>query len=177
MPCPEVYPAQTVVRNRPRARGIVHYCARMSDDEIMRHLGAIDLFEGLPPKVLKKIASYGTVRSYDPGVLVVEEGAEVKNWSSFSKEGVCFYVILDGGADIDVHGDRRASLTAGQYFGEASLIDGQPRTATVHAGPEGMRAFALTAWAFRPILEENPTVAITMLKVIVGRLRAAEARA
>ncbi len=69
-----------------------------------------------------------------------------------------------------------ATLGPGQYFGEASLIDGKPRTATVTVGADGMRAFALTAWAFQPILEANPTVAITMLKVIVGRLRNAEAR-
>jgi CRP/FNR family transcriptional regulator, cyclic AMP receptor protein len=149
----------------------------MSDDEIVRRLGEVDLFAGLPTRVLKHIASEGTTRSFDPGVPIVEEGANVKGWSSFSKEGVCFYVILEGSAEVEVHGTKRGVLEAGQYFGETSLIDGQPRTATVAAGPEGLRAFALTAFAFAPILEENPSIAISMLKVIVGRLRAAESRA
>jgi CRP-like cAMP-binding protein len=146
-------------------------------DEIVQRLGEIDLFAGLPTKVLKHIASEGTTRSYDPGVPIVEEGENVKGWSSFSKEGVCFYVILGGSADVEVHGTKRGSLGAGQYFGETSLIDGKPRTATVTAGADGLRVFALTAFAFAPILEENPSIAITMLKVIVGRLREAEARA
>ena len=144
-------------------------------DEILQSLGQVDLFHGLSNKVLKHIASEGTVRSYDPGQAIVEEGASVSGWSSFSREGVCFYVILEGSGEVEVHGVPKGTLAAGQYFGEASLIDGQPRTATVVAGPDGMKAFALSAWAFAPILEENPGMAITMLKVIVGRLRRAEA--
>lgn len=147
----------------------------MSDDEIVTRLATIDLFQGLSPKVLRHIASEGTTRSFDPGTPVVEEGSTVKGWSSFSKEGVCFYVVLEGSGEVEVHGTHRATLGPGQYFGETSLIDGQPRTATVTAGPDGMRAFALSAFAFSPILEEHPTVALSMLKVIVGRLRAAEA--
>lgn len=146
----------------------------MSDD-IVQRLGQVDLFQGLSTKVLKHIASEGRTRTYAAGEAVVEEGASVKGWSSFSSEGVCFYVILEGSGDVEVHGQTKGTLTAGQYFGEASLIDGQPRTATVVAGPDGMTAFALSAWAFAPILEENPSMAITMLKVIVGRLRRAEA--
>ena len=146
-------------------------------DEILQRLAAVDLFEGLSPKVLKRIEEEGRVRTYSAGETVLEEGAQVEGWKSFSKEGVCFYVILEGGADVFVHGQQVATLSPGQYFGEASLIDGKPRTATITVGADGMRAFALTAWAFQPILEANPTVAITMLKVIVGRLRAAEARA
>lgn len=146
----------------------------MSDD-IVEHLSKIDLFEGLSPKVLKHIASEGSTRTYAAGEAIVEEGASVKGWSSFSREGVCFFVILDGSGEVAVHGVPKGTLTAGQYFGEASLIDGQPRTATVVAGPDGMRAFALTAFAFAPILEANPSMAIQMLKVIVGRLRRAEA--
>lgn len=149
----------------------------MSDDEIMTRLAETDLFEGLSPKVLKHIAAEGSVRTFDPGATVVEEGSAVSGWSSFSKEGVCFFVILDGGGEVEVHGSVRGDLGPGQYFGETSLIDGKPRTATVTAGPQGMRTFALTAFAFQPILQEHPTIAISMLKVIVSRLRAAEARA
>ena len=86
-------------------------------------------------------------------------------------------MILEGSSDVLVHGVHRVTLEAGQYFGETSLIDGKPRSATVTAGPDGMKAFALTAWAFAPVLKENPTAAMTMLKVLAGRLRAAEARA
>lgn len=146
-------------------------------DEILQRLASVDLFEGLSSRVLKHIEDEGRVQEFSPGDTVLEEGAHVEGWASFSREGVCFYVILEGTADVLVHGEQVSTLGPGQYFGEASLIDGKPRTATVTVGPDGLRVFALTAWAFEPILEANPTVAITMLKVIVGRLRAAEARA
>ena len=149
----------------------------MSDDVIVQRLSEVDLFAGLPDRVLKHIAAEGRRTTFAPGEHVTEEGSTVSGWAPFSPSGVCFYVILEGGAEVDVHGQYRASLGEGQYFGETSLIDGQPRSATVKAGPEGLTAFALTAWAFAPILEQNPTVAITMLKVLAGRLRAAEARA
>jgi len=64
---------------------------------------------------------------------------------------------------------------SGQGFGEISLIDGEPRSATVRAGAEGLQTFALSAWEFRPLLEENPTVAVELLKTLSARLRAAEA--
>ena len=147
----------------------------MSDHDIVSRLSAIDLFEGLSPRVLKHIASEGEVRTFAAGTPVVEEGSSTSGWSSFSREGVCFYAILEGEGTVEVHGVPKATLTAGQYFGETSLIDGLPRTATVTAGPDGMTAFALSAFVFAPILEQNPSMAIQMLKVIVGRLRRAEA--
>jgi CRP/FNR family cyclic AMP-dependent transcriptional regulator len=148
----------------------------MSDDALVQTLTGIDLFEGLSSRVVKHIASEGTVRSFVADAAVTEEGEGVSGWASFSPQGVCFYVILEGTADVAVDGEHRATLSAGQYFGETSLIDGKPRSATVVAGPGGMRAFAITAWDFKPILEEHPSVAMALLKVLAARLRAAEAR-
>ena len=148
----------------------------MSDAVIVKTLSEVDLFAGLPDKVIRKIAGEGRTVSFDAATPVTEEGSSVKGWASFSPTGVCFYVILSGSADVEVHGVHRITLGAGQYFGETSLIDGQPRSATVVAGPEGMTAFALTAFDFAPILEEHPPVALALLTVLAARLRAAEAR-
>jgi CRP/FNR family transcriptional regulator, cyclic AMP receptor protein len=148
----------------------------MSDDALVQSLAAVDLFAGLPEKVLKRIATEGSRKKFAPGAAITEEGSSVSGWAPFSPEGVCFYVVLDGSAEVEVRGEQRATLDPGQYFGETSLIDGEPRSATVLAGPNGVETFALSAWAFAPILEQNPQVAIGMLKVVVKRLRAAEAR-
>jgi len=148
----------------------------MSDAATVKTLSEIDLFAGLPDKVVKRIASEGRPVTFAAGTPVTEEGSSVKGWASFSPNGVCFYVILEGSADVEVHGEHRITLGPGQYFGETSLIDGQPRSATVVAGPEGMTAFSLSAFDFAPILEENPPVALALLKVLASRLRAAEAR-
>ncbi len=148
----------------------------MTDELLVQQLAAVDLFAGLPDKVLRRIAMEGQRRTIAAGTHVTEEGSSVGGWAPFSPAGVCFYLVLEGSAKVDVHGDFRAELVPGMYFGETSLIDGEPRSATVVAGADGLSVFALSAWAFRPILEENPPMAMAMLKVLASRLRAAESR-
>jgi CRP-like cAMP-binding protein len=148
----------------------------MTDDNLIRQLAKVDLFAGLSDKVLQRIEGQGETVSFEPFTHVTEEGSKVSGWAPFSPEGVRFYLILGGSADVEVHGIRRGTMSPGQYFGETSLIDGEPRSATVIAGPDGLSAFAVTAWAFAPILEENPPVAMAMLKVLARRLREAESR-
>lgn len=149
----------------------------MSDDTLVKQLSEVDLFAGLSDKVLRSIAEQGESVTIDAFEHVTEEGSKVSGWAPFSPEGVRFYLILEGSADVEVHGDRRGTLGPGDYFGETSLIDGEPRSATVIAGPDGISAFSLSAWSFAPILEENPPVAMAMLKVLARRLRAVESRA
>ena len=85
------------------------------------------------------------------------------------------HLVTAGEAEVEVGGQPRATLRRGQGFGEISLIDGEPRSATVRAGTDGLQTFALSAWEFRPLLEENPSVAFQLLKTLSARLRAAEA--
>ena len=54
------------------------------------------------------------------------------------------------------------------------MIDGQPRSATVHAETE-MTTISIPSWSFHPVLEEEAEVAKVLLKVLCARLRAAEA--
>jgi len=134
-------------------------------DEIAERLASVDLFRDVSPKVRKRIAGAGKVLDFAPGFEVTTEASG----------GVAFHLVLSGSADVEVHGEHRRVLGPGNTFGEISLIDGEPRSATVRATAEGLRTFALTSWAFLPILDENPTVARAMLKVLCTRIRAIEA--
>ncbi len=138
-----------------------------ANEEVIPLLASVDLFRELPPKVLKTIAAAGRVVKHDPGHEV----------TSGDSRGAAYHLITEGTAEVLVRGVERPGLKRGDGFGEISLIDGRPRSATVRAGSDGMSTFALASWDFLPILDENPSVSRTMLKVLCARIRAAEASA
>ena len=146
----------------------------MADDALVATLGNVDLFQGLPQRVLAHIAESGHVARYEAGATVIAEGAPVAGFAAFSPAGVELHVILEGRARVEVRGVVHAVLGPGRYFGEISLIDGKPRSADVVAEEGGLRTLALSKWAFEDLLEKHPEVAIPMLRVLAGRLRAQE---
>jgi CRP/FNR family cyclic AMP-dependent transcriptional regulator len=123
-------------------------------------LAGIDLFAGLQEDTLEDLAQRGTTFTTNPGHEVVTEGSP----------DVGLQVILEGTAEVTVHGEPRPPLKPGDYFGEMSLIDGCPRSATVVSGPEGLKTFALSALAFAPILD-RPEVSRVLLKALCARIR------
>lgn len=127
-------------------------------------IGAVPFFGGLDEKKRKSIASQGKELSYNSGDTIVDEGTM----------GVGFYLILDGKAEVRKKGKILASLQKGQFFGEMSLIDEQPRSADVVAVAP-TRCWALSSWAFSSIVKANPQIAMMMLKEVVKRLRTSQA--
>src|SRR5439155_14923067 len=119
-----------------------------TDDDIHQALAGTDLFAGLPTKVLRQMVRDGEVQVFEPGDLVTAEGAPVKGLAAFSRTGVFFHLVLDGSGEVRQQGQPIGTVGPGSYFGELSLIDGEPRSADVVAGNEGMWTFALTKWTF-----------------------------
>jgi len=137
----------------------------MSSDEVVAQLRAIDFFSALSDKDLRRVADRGSVHEHPAGSVLAEQ----------DKSGVGFHLILTGTAQVEVGGQTRASLKVGDHFGEISLIDGSPRSATVRVGPEGATTFALTSWKFAPLLQEYPEITLALLKTLCARLRRTEA--
>ena len=134
-----------------------------ADRDIVEALGRTDLFAGLKKKALESIASRGRDVHHDAGKEITEEGAS----------GLGFHLIRDGRASVTVGGESRPELGPGDYFGEISLIDGKPRSATVRAETP-LTTFSLTSWSFQPILDDHPDVVRHLLDVMCARLRASE---
>ena len=87
-----------------------------------------------------------------------------------------FHLILSGQATVS-HGSRTIrTLGEGDYFGEISMIDGKPRSATVTVD-EDVRALAIDHGVFQSLLDAQPEFAKGLLKGLCSRLREAEARA
>jgi CRP/FNR family transcriptional regulator, cyclic AMP receptor protein len=127
-------------------------------------LEQVPLFEGLPHTELERIARSFKERRFRAGDAVATEGSG----------GVGFFVIGEGTATVDVHGDERGRLGPGDYFGEIALIDDQARrTATITAATD-LTCYGLTSWDFRPLVETNAEIAWKLLQVMAKRLREAE---
>jgi CRP/FNR family transcriptional regulator, cyclic AMP receptor protein len=128
-------------------------------------LREVPLFADLSSRDLRRLADSMQELSFAPGRQIVAEG----------KGGVGFFVILEGTARVSQGGEDRGTLTAGDYFGEMALIDGDDRMASVHAETD-LRCAAMTPWTFRPFVKEQPDIAWALLTVLVKRLRQAQAR-
>ena len=126
-------------------------------------IGNVPFFAGLDEKRRKSIASEGKEISYKAGDKIVEEGSM----------GVGFYLVLDGKAEVRKGTKVLASLGKGQFFGEMSLIDEQPRSADVVAVAP-TKCWALSSWSFASVVKANPEIPMMMLKEMVRRLRAAQ---
>lgn len=137
----------------------------MQEPELARRLASVEFFSGLSEAKRREIAGHIVEMKHSPGRLLTEQGAQ----------GAGFHLILDGTAEVEIAGEVRATLKEGDSFGEISLIDGQPRSATVKAGEGGLTTAALSPLTFEPLLSD-PEVSRALLKVLTARLRAAEAR-
>ena len=84
--------------------------------------------------------------------------------------------VLDGRANVSVRGRAVRTLGPGEYFGEISMIDGKPRSATVTAS-EGLRTLYVPHAAFTGLVENDATVAKELLVALCGRIRQIDAEA
>src|SRR3954447_7506901 len=133
--------------------------------DVVERLWGGSLFQGVKPKALKKLAGRMQERTFSEGDAITTEG----------KSGVGFFVIEDGNATVSINQKIVRTLGPGEYFGEIALIDSGPRSATIVATTD-LRCQGLTAWEFRPFIEEHPEVAWQMLETLASRLREAEQR-
>ena len=136
----------------------------MAGTDAISMIASVPFFGGLDEKRRKAVASEGKELTYKAGDTVVDEG----------ETGVGFYLILDGKTEVRKGAKVLATLGRGQFFGEMSLIDDQPRSADVVAVAP-TKCWALTSWAFAGLVKSNPDIAMLMLKEMVKRLRAAQA--
>lgn len=130
-------------------------------------LGEVPLFAEVSARQVRKIARLGSVARFVTNDPIVSAG----------NRGDAFYVILNGRAKV-VRGSGRtiARLGPGSYFGEMSLIDGAPRSATIVAETE-TTCLMLTRTRFSKIVRQEPAVAVALLRTLAARVRKLEGSA
>lgn len=138
----------------------------MDAEETLRN---VPLFGGLQPKQLKSLARWTTTRNYDVDQVIVRQG----------QTGLGLYCIQSGRVRVSTHsgsGERAIrEMGPGESFGEISLLDDKPRSATVTA-LEPTTAVLLDKSQFLAELRTFPETALAILPVIVNWLREADAR-
>jgi|SRR5919108_175089 CRP-like cAMP-binding protein len=135
-------------------------------DEKLDQLGRMWLFSACTKRDLQTIGRASDEVDVAAGKTLTEEG----------RAGHEFYLILDGKAAVRRKGKKVATLGPGQYFGELSLLDRGPRSATVVADTP-MRLLVLGQREFNGVLDEVPGLAHKLLRTMAGRLRDAESKA
>lgn len=81
------------------------------------------------------------------------------------------YIVLSGKVEVKTAGGQSlAFIHGGNYFGEMSLLTGEPRSASVEAA-EDTETFLLEKPDFDVILDKYPTISIAMSKIMSQRLR------
>jgi CRP-like cAMP-binding protein len=124
-------------------------------------LDGIPMFAGLNRNERQAITASMKPRTLQPGETIAVEG----------EQGVGFFVIETGKARVTVGGEERRTLGPGDHFGEIALISRAARSATVTAETE-MRCWGITSWEFRPIVQDNASVAWSLLESMAKLLSA-----
>ena len=135
-------------------------------DIYLDHLAQVPLFSTCSRKDLQKLGKASDEIEVKQGKVLVEEG----------KPGHEFFLIEDGTAEVRRNNRKVATLGRGQFFGELSLLDRGPRSATVIANSD-MTLVVLGQREFLGVIDEVPAMAHKLLAALAGRLREADSRA
>lgn len=123
-------------------------------------LGTIPLFASLSKRHRRKLLRGMRVFDYEPGHAIVRQG----------DEGETMFVVLEGEARVIRRGRTAGRLFAGDVFGEVSVFDTRPRTATVQTVTQ-TTCLALHRDELRKILADEPKAAWALLGTLAKRLR------
>ncbi|MFO0675481.1 MAG: DUF1003 domain-containing protein [Polyangiaceae bacterium] len=134
----------------------------------MRHaelLAQIPIFEGLSDEDSEALATRLTEKRSPPGAVIFKKG----------DIGSSMYIVLSGAAQIFLPNEDGSRVVlkdvrSGEYFGELSLFDAKPRSASVVTTVETV-LLELTRDAFADHLARSRTAALAILSEMAERLR------
>jgi CRP-like cAMP-binding protein len=126
-------------------------------------LRRVPIFDVLSEASRARVAAMSTERLFTAGEEIVRQG----------DAGQELFVVVKGSVAVQVGGQEVARLGPGGFFGEMSLLTGEPRSATVVA-VDDVRAIAVAPDALRPDLEEDGDVVHRLGAVLAERQVALE---
>ena len=124
-------------------------------------LGRVPLFARCSIRELEFIAGKADEVAVAAGQELIRQGRPADS----------FFVLLEGAADVDIDGRRRRTLNPGDFFGEISMLDRGPATATVVASAPS-RLMVMSHAQFRDAVKGNDELLSKVMAAMGERLRA-----
>lgn len=135
--------------------------------ELMRRvktLKRVALFQQMTDEELHKLAARLKYAPFAKGNVITKQGTPAQHW---------LYVIINGETEVYLEapngGKHRLNvLTKGDFFGEMSLMTGEPRVASVLARTD-VECYRLDKEAFEKIMQARPSIAEEVSHILVER--------
>lgn len=150
----------------PRRRGaapgsrLPEQRARRTRHETVVALQGVPLFSGLPRRQIQRIAKEADEQTFGPGETIVQEGLL----------GETLFVVLEGTGKVTRGRRKVGEVLPGDFFGELSVIDGGPRSASVVAETP-MRVLRVFRRTLTSLWRDDPRLAIRVLDGVTRRVR------
>ena len=125
-------------------------------------LRRVELFAPLEEDELARLADALHAAPFTKGEVLTRQGAEA-HWLYLVISGEVAVRVAKDGIDTEV-----ARLGPGSFFGEMSLMTGEPRSATVAALAD-VQCYRLDATAFRDLLARRPQLAEPIARLLAER--------
>ncbi len=125
-------------------------------------LAGISLFADVPAAELNSIAHDVDERRFSDGERIIRQGIT----------GSAFYLILEGEASIRLDGKDYGTLGRGDFFGEISILLGEPPVADIIAA-RNLRCAIIAGPALEAFMITHSTVMYRMLKAEARKLQRA----
>lgn len=137
----------------------------MSNLEILKILKEIPLFQALSEEHLSMISDGFITKKFEKDEIIFYQYEKSTELYVILRGSVKACLLDPEGKELILHIFKK-----GDFFGELSLLDGRPRSATLIA-VEGSTVGILKREKFIKLLEKTPSIAVSMLSAIVERLR------
>ena len=134
-----------------------------TENTIYERIKEVEIFAPLSEEETEKVADAAHLRVFAPDEAIVQK----------DQPGGSMFVVHKGSVEIqtvDEVGNKQivGTLREGDFFGEMSMLTGEPRSATVIAKEE-TQVLQIGKFCLKPILDNNPTLIKTLSNIIENR--------
>lgn len=132
----------------------------ISTIEKVLFLKSVSLFNQIPGEELARVAEIAKEVSFEEGDVIIKQG----------EVGDCLYLVIEGKVRVVTGEQKLVNLGKGECFGEMSLLDAEPRSASIQAAAD-VTLLKIIQDDFYAMMTERPKITHGILRVLTHRLR------